>query len=486
MKAVYVLVTLILSITATAQTNVRNFGAVSDAIVLSGCSISAGYANLHCPNSTFISADAGKVVDISGAGNVFGGNVGNLVATIQAVIDTHDVTLSSAAISTSNGALALYCTDNTAAVQRAVSQAQGTLYFPTGQYCIRGQISLNGSTNTNSLTGDGMWNSIIYQVGPMFQRDGTISPATNMFYITGSNYSITNIGLSGTNWIGIPRHCCGTPAPVLVQNYGPANNGTFIYDRFDSSWGVGWQGWNVGGMASNINLSYNESAFNGADGLNPNIQNSTISWNNLFNNTQAGIEAAGSHNTIAYNSCSRNATSCVSLGGGSAAGYNLVAGNAACGNFYGIVVGANSQHDEVAFNAVCANDSIGVVVESGGYTYVHDNVISDNGCIDLTKCNIQSPQTPRLASNHGIYNTSSNATLANNAIGNTGVTGFWQKYGVIQESTANLTTMTGNHAIGDVLWDYYLKASTNNYLMDPLLGSDRLSRGTATFLPGSN
>lgn len=487
MRTTYVLAAVLaISLAAAAQTPVQNFGVVADAVKLSGCSISAGNTILHCPNSSFSYSDTGKVVDVAGAGNAFSGNVGSLVATVRTVLDSNDIILSTAALNTATAATALYCTDNTAAVQRAVSQAQGTLYFPTGQYCIRGQISLNGSTPTTALTGNGMWNSIIYQVGPMFQHDGTISPATDMFYITGSNYTITNLGLSGTNWTGIPRHCCGSAQPILVENYGPANNGVFSNDRFDSSWGIGWQGWNVGGTASNITLSYNESAYNGADGLNPNVNYSTITNNTLFNNTQAGIESAGSHNVISYNTCYKNAASCISLGGGGAAGYNVVRVNVACNNYNGITVGSATMYDEIGFNSACSNDAMGVVVESGGYTYVHDNTITDNGCTVLAQCNIQAPQTPRLTSNLGIYNTTANNIIVNNTMGNTGVPGFTQKFGLDQESTANMTTIEGNHSIGHNLGDYYFKASTNNYYLDPLFGVDRVSFGTATFLPGSN
>jgi hypothetical protein len=146
----------VFDVTATA------YGAAGDGKVVTdgAMSSSSNTTRLTCATSTpFTSADVGKVILVKGAAAT---GVTTLVATISAYTSSSVVTLSVAAATTVSGALVMWGTDDTSALQSAINaavtyaQAHGgaaTVYvpIPTGRfYAIGGTLVSGGTTKGNA------------------------------------------------------------------------------------------------------------------------------------------------------------------------------------------------------------------------------------------------------------------------------------------------------------------------------------------------
>lgn len=139
--------------------NVKTYGAVGDGRMVSDGAMTSGSAALACTTSTpFVSTDVGKKIMVKGAGAT---GVTTHVATISAYTDSGHVTLSASASTTISGALVMFATDDTAAVQAAINAAvtwakansgAARVFFPaqSGFYGIAGALVTGGTTKGNS------------------------------------------------------------------------------------------------------------------------------------------------------------------------------------------------------------------------------------------------------------------------------------------------------------------------------------------------
>lgn len=120
--------------------------------------ITSGAAILTSASNPFAAGDVGKYVMIKGAAPT---GVTSLIATITTFTSAGQVTISTNASITVTGALVLWATDDTAAIQSAINAAAayaalhgaGTVFFPTGAgyyYGIAGALVTGGSTHGNS------------------------------------------------------------------------------------------------------------------------------------------------------------------------------------------------------------------------------------------------------------------------------------------------------------------------------------------------
>lgn len=119
--------------------NVTNFGARGDATAISAITISNS-PMIICLTNTFTTADAGKVVELFGAGAATSPtNHQDLVATIVRVDNPTTVTLDRACGFTTNHISGIYGVNNAAAFQDCIAACTGTntvVNIPAGQYLL--------------------------------------------------------------------------------------------------------------------------------------------------------------------------------------------------------------------------------------------------------------------------------------------------------------------------------------------------------------
>ena len=137
------------------------YGAVGDGkLVTDGAmSSSVNPTELACATSTpFRLGDVGKLIMVKGAAPT---GVTSLVTTIAGFIDSGHVTLASAASTSISGALVMWASDDTGAVQAAINAAvayasahgSATVFFPVGAglfYGVGGALQAGGSTKGNA------------------------------------------------------------------------------------------------------------------------------------------------------------------------------------------------------------------------------------------------------------------------------------------------------------------------------------------------
>jgi hypothetical protein len=129
--------------------SVKAFSAKIDGALRSSAgSITSGSSSLAVTGGNFSSADVGKAIEVTGAGA--GGTT--LATTIASFVSSTNVTLATTAQTTSSGTDVFYATDDTTAVQAAISAALGTtsfknksVFFPAG-YCYVSDKCLSFST----------------------------------------------------------------------------------------------------------------------------------------------------------------------------------------------------------------------------------------------------------------------------------------------------------------------------------------------------
>ena len=150
--------------------NIKDFGALGDAVVALDCSISAGSNVLTSATPRFQPSDSGKQIVVYGAGP--SGSPYPYPEPLSTIIETFTdaqnvVLVDSANVDVANSPRVVYGTDDTAAIQSALDQLAvpdgkgsnigGVLIIPPGHYLTRGLI-LNGS-QTDIVVGTGTTNA---------------------------------------------------------------------------------------------------------------------------------------------------------------------------------------------------------------------------------------------------------------------------------------------------------------------------------------
>jgi hypothetical protein len=183
-----------LSTTNFPVMDVRNYGIKGDGNVLSGCTGSAGQADVTCAAGSFSSADIGKIFFLQNAG----ASSGPLNGTIRSIINSTTVALSTSILTAASGNLFFYGTDNTSSwcAMMNCTSASGPnglntpspgrrVFVPRGTYFFSGPI---GSRNGDQII-------------------GADQSATNMLLINGNNSGMNSELLylgsyyNGSSWV---------------------------------------------------------------------------------------------------------------------------------------------------------------------------------------------------------------------------------------------------------------------------------------------
>lgn len=145
-----------LSQLVASPVNVKLYGAVMDPKSNADGAITSGLAVLTSASGTFTAADQGKTIMVRGAGAA---GV-PLVTTILTYTSATQVTLAANASTTVTGALYVYATDDTTAVQAAINNAapSGTVLIP-GLCAVTSTIVSNGRVR---LLGTGRADSAVF------------------------------------------------------------------------------------------------------------------------------------------------------------------------------------------------------------------------------------------------------------------------------------------------------------------------------------
>ena len=132
--------------------NVRAYGAAGDGKYVSDAAITSSSATLTSASGLFASGDVGKQVIVYGAG-ASGAHLGN--ATITGYTSPTQVTISASASTTVSGAIAVWGTNDTTAIQSAITAggSAGSIYLPAGIYVTKGGFGNN--LNGCRIYGDG-------------------------------------------------------------------------------------------------------------------------------------------------------------------------------------------------------------------------------------------------------------------------------------------------------------------------------------------
>lgn len=139
--------------------NVKAYGAVGDVRTVADAAVTTGTATLTSATAAFTAGDVGKLVTVNGAGA--SGAV--LATTVSGYTNATTVTLAANASTSVSGALLALGTDDSAAMQAAITAAaavRGVVYFPPGVYA-RGASTVTLTVNV-VLRGAGMDVSTIY------------------------------------------------------------------------------------------------------------------------------------------------------------------------------------------------------------------------------------------------------------------------------------------------------------------------------------
>ncbi|MGH7295307.1 MAG: right-handed parallel beta-helix repeat-containing protein [Polyangiaceae bacterium] len=135
--------------TQSLQVNVRDFGATGNGQTVTDGAMTSGSGTLTCSTSApFKSTDVGKTIVVSEAGTPTGSHgVTDLTTTISAFTNASTVTLTASAGASVTGATVTFGSDDSTAVQAAVSAVLGATYggsvfFPVGTYVLSGEIAI--------------------------------------------------------------------------------------------------------------------------------------------------------------------------------------------------------------------------------------------------------------------------------------------------------------------------------------------------------
>lgn len=175
------------------------YGAKGDTLLYGDGAITTGTGAFSSTLATFKAADVGKTINIAGAGAAGAAYTGAITVFTSA----HAVTISPNASTTISGKSFEYGTDDTVAIQMAISAAAGVpIYVPKGNYLAK-RLNL---TNINNLKiyGDGQFSTRFIPN----QADGWSGGAAHFFDTSGSNYVYFegfSIGYqNGTGQVSLP------------------------------------------------------------------------------------------------------------------------------------------------------------------------------------------------------------------------------------------------------------------------------------------
>lgn len=134
------------------------YGAVGNAKVIADGAITTGTAVLTSPSNGLAGATVGMYVSVKGAGPT---GVTTHIAQIASVQNDGQVTLNTNAASSVSGAIVIFGTDDTAAIQAAVTAAETYLathtyaqvYFPPRPYIVAGALNNTKSGNGQIVFG---------------------------------------------------------------------------------------------------------------------------------------------------------------------------------------------------------------------------------------------------------------------------------------------------------------------------------------------
>lgn len=426
-----------------------------DLVVFTDGVSTAGSATVTSATAAFTSADVGKMVTVVNAG------AKNIVGTIVSVNSATQFVGSVAASVTATGRRIIYGTNDRAAIVTAIA-AGAFIYFPEGKYLIGSALTLTAAGKT--FSGDGMYSSTLYQVGPKMLDTGSVFHLMDIVR-PASGIRFEKLGFSGTNWHG-QTNTFGTDSADGI--YMDSVAGTGIIDgisvdacRFDSFWGIGFHpgassddptSWIV-----NIDIENSRGELNSFSAFNPNVRRGLRFINNLgIRNGAQLIEASTSQATIIGNQAYYNQFGGYSIGGyQSSETSSTIAFIGNISEFNGNIgasISSNQINMLVEGNVLRRNNNAGLLFDNSGQTLggpnciVQGNLILSNGCA-------RSPNET-----FGILNTSMpNTHIHNNLIKDEGLTGYSQDMGIrfTNGSATTPATVWGNDVSGHATADYY-------------------------------
>lgn len=472
------------AIPLTPSLNVRMypFNAKGDGVKTTA-SIQSGQATLTLTSGSFTSANIGNLVDVAGAGA--GGK--NLVKTITAVV-AGVATLSGNASTTVVNATTLYGTDDRAAIQACITKALSLgkgVYCPLSKYII-GSPGLAVTSDGMSLSGDGMWASQMYSIGPVEGSSGTYF---SIIDLQAGKFNLRSIGLSGTNWLGAGLALGGT-SDGLGALAGIANSDVLIEScRFDSFFGIGCH---AAGNQQRWKIANSQGSLNGSSAFNVNVDDLQMVNCTGTDNATGGIESSGAAASVMGGTYSRNRNAGISIGGRTGVGdtgrLNKIIGVTIERNQQGIVVASNNQMTVVGLCTIRQNDTIGIAISNtetsptasyaNRLNLIEGNIISSNGCT-LAGASIAGVLTGTAG--HGIFCASPYNLIQNNYIFDEGITNFTQNYGIHVETATDGVRVLRNHVTGSANADYLFDGATN-LLFDNVVATSTISAVGTTFL----
>lgn len=443
-----------------------DYGAKGNGILsISGGSISASSSTLTCSDCSFTSTavDSGKLIDIEGAGSA--GK--NLVTTISSITNSTHAILSTTASTTVSGKHVLYGTNDRAAIQSALNSGHN-IYFPASNYII-GTPGLSLTTSGYSISGDGMFSSILYSIGSVKQTTATWF---NLLTIAASNQTFNNIAFCQTNWTAFVN-LSTDDSDGIFSDFG-FNNVNMTNVRANNAWSIGIHC----RTADNWTITNSQGSYNGNTAFNVNV-NYLIFSNNLgIGNGTGMLEASGEGMTITGNVGTLNRGGCLSIGGrtsGPAAFANTITGNSVYKNgACGIIVADDNQTTTVVGNVSRLNDVCGLqLTNSSGaspgnkYNLISNNIFSSNGCTSAPACTSGSVSG---TAGTGILAFTGNNIIQGNKLFDEGISNYNQQVGIQGQS------QTGNKYIkndiqGHSNIDYYLQSAVDTFLDIPFAAS---------------
>src|ERR1022692_4246161 len=488
--------------------SVKDFGATGNGQVVFDAAITAGISTLKSNSATFTPADVSKLFDLNGAGTpscgqqywgITGLNMNcNLVGTITGYIDTHDVTLSVNAGTSVSGGQFKWGTDDTNALKAALTaltapRGLGTLYFPSGNYCVSSKLQYAFVDKT--LLGDGEWRSNLWQMNVVaYQSSGTYQMLTvdngtkgltiNRLGFEGSNQNglLTSSGVATDDGVLV---CSGAPGGLGRLCNGDSGISNILVEdsRFDHFWGIGFHipgtSTAAGQQVHNVTITDSLAEWNSADGFNPNVYDGLVMTGDIaLNNGTGGVEATAVLNQkIANSRFAYNKVCGMAIGGfrdptiGRSA---LIDGNtvymngnasASSTEGYGIIIGANQQNALVTRNTVKQNLLKGIgVVNARGATLTKNiqitrNYVSSNGL---------SPYTAGSAT-VGIYVAVSDVTVGQNTVIDEGLAGYRQAWGIQVVSNLSEIIIDPNYVSAPAQAYHIGSGLTNSSYRDPAM-----------------
>jgi hypothetical protein len=220
--------------TVNPRAYVTAYGAVGDGQRLSQCAMTASHTTLTCSGGNFATSDAGKAINVGGAGVAGCGAHAHcpLLTTIVSCSSDTTCVLAAPAVTTVTNEWVVWGTDSTAAIQAAVDYAaypnvhEHTVYFPRaiagpsaapgsltpeGCYVITGTIQLpnTGDTQNNylKLEGDGFLASALCQ----------LSLGTPAVTITALGMAGTGTLIDGLGFLGPPNYADASGSAVFCN-----------------------------------------------------------------------------------------------------------------------------------------------------------------------------------------------------------------------------------------------------------------------------